>query len=89
MPVELNRAPRVPTGAEPTLRSVEIEFTDNGGAIVRCRPMPPKAKDGGETPMAYQEPGSAAFEDVDSAFAYARKKAGVVGSEGGESEGDE
>ena len=70
--IDMQRAPKMPTGNETDIERVEIELADNGGATVRCHERQKPSK--GNEPMVYSSPKVSAFGDVDAALAYVRKK---------------
>ena len=74
MPVDLNRAPKVPTGAEYEAASADIQRSDNGGFIVSCSPKEKMGGDGGMP--AYQPPKKMTFESWESAKAFLDSKFG-------------
>jgi len=69
--IDMQRAPKMPTGNETDIERVEIELADNGGATVRCHERQKPSKD---EPMMFNSPRVSAFGDVDAALAYVRKK---------------
>ena len=72
--IDMQRAPKMPTGNETEIKRVEIELADdNRGATVKCYERQKPSKDN-EPMTMYVEPRLSAFGDVDAALAYVRKK---------------